>query len=83
MKTMVFWHKEKKPKDWQKEWSLPMGWFDCDRLEKGDILRLAMTFEGKAVKRYKVKIKDVEIGLLYKPWINDTGLQIVQRLTVS
>ena len=83
MKTMIFWHKEKKPRDWQEEWSLPMGFFDCDRLEKGNILRLAMTLDGKEAKQYKVKVKSVEISLLYKPWVNDTNLQITQWLSVS
>lgn len=82
MKTMIFWHKEKKPKDWQEGWSLPMGFFDCDRLEKCDILRLAMTLDGEQAKVYKVKVASVEISPLYRPWINDTNLEITQWVDV-
>ena len=83
MKTMVFWHKEKKPKDWQEEWSLPMGFFDCDRLEKGDILALAIVLDGQEAKRYKVKVKNVEISPLYRPWVDDTDLTITQWIEVE
>jgi len=86
MKTMVFWHKGKKPKDWAESQSLPMGFFECGRLEKGDTIELNMLLKGKedeGTHKYTVKVAKVEISLSYRAWTADMELFTTQYVHVK
>jgi len=78
MDTMVFFHKDKKPKDWQEEWSLPMGFFECGKLQRGDTIELHMLIGDEPTQGFTVQVVRAEIDLAYKPWINDHDLIITQ-----
>ena len=63
MKTVIDWIKDE-PKDWGE-----LGWlpeFECDRLEKGDILSFFITLPTGESVEYFTKVTKVDICLSWR-----------------
>ena len=83
MKTMLFWHQNKPPKDWEEEnWGdLTENFFECPRLFKGDRIELEIKLSDGGIQFYIVKVASVEIGICYEAMSQD-DFEVTQTIHV-